>query len=96
MTQVGETKPQTKPQRQSQVVEQTGRLEKNLSTLHTAIGNLTDRLSAVLRSSAPPSVVEKGKDSVELVVLASAFKGFGDSVKLATFKIEDIFERLEL
>lgn len=52
-------------------------------------------MSSVLRSSAPAET-EKGKDGVELVVLANTVDGFADSVKLATYEIEDIFERIEL
>ena len=89
------TQSESQPQRQSQVGEQTNSLEGNLTTLHDNIGKLQDRLSAVLRSSVP-SEQEKGKDSVELVVLACTIEGFADSVRSATYKIEDILERLEL
>ena len=86
---------ESQPQRQSQVDEQTNRLEGNLTTLHDSIGKLQDRLSAVLRTSVP-SEQEKGKDSVELVVLACTIESFADSARSATYKIEDILGRLEL
>jgi uncharacterized protein YlxW (UPF0749 family) len=86
---------EVKPQRQSQVNEQVSRLEGNLTTLHDSIGKLQDRLSAVLRSSVL-SEQEKGKDSVELVVLACTIEGSADSVRSATHRVEDILDRLEL
>ena len=81
--------------RQSQVQEQVSNLEGNLAVLHDSIGKLTDRLSSVLRSSAP-SEAEKGQDRMELVNLACTIEGFGDSVRSANYKIEDILERIEL
>ncbi len=86
---------ESQAQKQTQVGEQTSRLEGNLTTLHDNIGKLQDRLSAVLRASAP-SEQEKGKDRVELVVLACTIEGFAGSVRSAMYKIEDILERLEL
>ena len=83
------------PQRQSQVTVQINNLERGLPTLHDKIKTLIDRLSPVLKSSVP-SETEESKDSEELVVLASTIKGFADSVRSATCKIEDILERLEL
>ena len=91
MPQVG----QLEAKRQSQVQEQASRLEGNLTALHDNIGKLQDRLSSVLRSSVP-SEQEKGQDRAELVNLASTIEVFGDSIKSATYKIEDILERLEL
>jgi phage shock protein A len=93
MPQVGQL--EAKPQRQSQVQEQVSRLEDNLTALHDNIGKLQDRLSSVLRQSAP-SEQEKGQERAGLVVFADTIEGFGDSVKSATYKIEDILERLEL
>ena len=81
--------------RQSQVQEQVSNLEGNLTALHSSIGNLVDRLSSVLRSSIP-SEAEKGQDRMELVNLACTIEDFGDSVKSANYKIEDILERIEL
>lgn len=83
------------PERQSQVTVQINNLERGLPTLHDKIKTLIDRLSLVLKSSVPSESGED-KDSVELVVLASTIEGFADSVKSATYKIEDILERLEL
>ena len=85
-----------KAQRQSQVNEQASRLEGNLTTLHDGIGKLQDRLSTVLRSSVPNEKATEGKDRQELVVLACTIEGFTDSARSATYKIEDILERLEL
>jgi hypothetical protein len=90
---MSQSTPETK--RQSQVTEQTNNLEGNLGSLHVQIDNLTDRLSSVLRSPEAPLAGE-GKDRVELVVLAGTIQGFGDSVRSAINKIEDILERLEL
>lgn len=86
---------EAKPQRQSQVAEQVSRLDGNLTTLHDNIGKLTDRLSSVLRQSVP-SEQEKGQDRIELVNLACTIEGFGDSVRSANYKIEDILDRIEL
>lgn len=86
---------EVKPQRQSQVQEQASRLEGNLTVLHDNIGKLQDRLSSVLRSSVP-SEQEKGQDRAELVNLACTVETFGDSVRSASYKIEDILERIEL
>ena len=88
---------EAKPQRQSQVAEQTNRLEGNLTTLHNSIDKLQDRLSSVLRSSVLlEQEIGKDKDSEELVNLALIIEGFGDSVRSANYKIEDILERIEL
>lgn len=84
-----------KPQRQSQVAEQVNRLEGGLIALHDSIGKLQDRLSCVLRSSVPLEA-EKGQDSVELVTLACTIEGFGDSIKSAAYKIDDMLDRIEL
>ena len=80
---------------QSQVQEQVSNLEGNLTALHDSIGKLQDRLPSVLRSSVP-SEAEKGQDRMELVNLACTIEDFGDSVRSATSKIEDILERIEL
>ena len=85
----------TKPQRQSQVQEQISRLEGNLTALHENIGKLQDRLAPVLRSSVP-SEQGKGEERAELVVLACTIEGFADSVRLATYKVGDILDRIEL
>lgn len=81
--------------RQSQVTEQSDTLRENLEALHDGIGNLTDRLSPVLKVPEVPKE-GGGKDRTELVILAGAIQGFDDSVKSATSKIEDILDRLEL
>lgn len=86
---------EAKPQRQSQVVEQVNMLESNLTTLHDSIEKLRDRLSSVLRPSLP-SEQEKSKDSTKLVNFACTIKDFVDSIKSATYKIEDILDRIEL
>ena len=93
MPQIGQI--EAKPQRQSQVAQQINNLERGLLTLHDKIKTLVDRLSPVLKSSVP-SESEEGKDSVELVVLADTIEGFVGSVKSATYKVEDVLERLEL
>lgn len=90
--------PKTKtqqPQRQSQVQEQVDRLDSNSTTLHNSIGKLQDRLSTVLRSSVL-SEQPVSKDREELVVLAGTIESFVDSVQTATYKIEDLLERIEL
>ena len=86
---------QPEPQRQSQVAEQVIRLEGNLVMLHDNLEKLQDRLSFVLRSSVP-SEQEKGQDRAELVHLACTIEKSGDSVRSATYKLEDLLERLEL
>lgn len=95
MPQTGQIEAKKSQQRQSQVAEQVNNLERNLPTLHDKIGTLIDRLSPVLKPSVP-SETEKGKDSVELVVLAETIEEFGNSVRSAIYKIEDVLERLEL
>ena len=84
-----------KTKRQSQVAEQVIRLEDNLTALHDNLGKLQDRLASILRSSAPPEQGE-GQDGAELVNLACTIEGFGDSVRVASYKLEDILERIEL
>ena len=86
---------EAKSQRQSQVQGQVDSLESSLTTLHDNIGKLTDRLSLVLRSDVP-SEQEKGKDKVDLVVLACTIEDFVDSVRSARYKIENLLERIEL
>lgn len=86
---------QVKPERQSQVTEQINNLENNLEALHDSIGDLTDRLSSVLKSPEAPTEGES-KDRVELVILAGTIQGFDDSVKSAVSKLEDLLGRLEL
>lgn len=93
MEELGQT--QVKPKRQSQVTEQINNLESNLGALHNSIGDLTDRLSSVLKAPEAPKEGES-KVRVKLVVLASTIQGFDDSVKLAISKLEDILDRLEL
>lgn len=83
------------PKRQSQVTEQINHLESSLEALHDRIGNLTDRLSSVLKASEAPMEGES-KDRVELVILAGTIQGFNDSVKSAVSKLEDLLGRLEL
>ena len=81
--------------RQSQVTEQINRLESSLEALHDKIGNLTNRLSSVLKAPEAPMEGES-KDRVELVILAGTIQGFDDLVKSAVSKLEDILQRLEL
>ena len=83
------------PQRQTQVAEQSDRLNRNMVTLHDRIEQLVDRLSSVLKLAEPPLSGE-GRDSEELVVLAATIKTFADSVRSAKYKIESILERIEL
>lgn len=89
-------------QSQSQVQEQTDRLESHLTVLHDSIGKLTDRLFPVLRSPVLPVLLEKeieakeDKIEVELVELASTIKYSRKSVNHAMCMVEDIIYRLEL
>ena len=84
-----------KIQRQSQVSEQSDRLNRGLITLHDKLGQLIDKVSCILRPE-PPKEGAEDKAKVELVVLATTIKTFGDSVKSANCKIEDILKRIEL
>lgn len=86
--------PTAEAKRQSQVTKQANNLKGSLEMLHDRIGNLTDRLSSVLKSEVPKE--KESEDKTELVILASTIQGFDDSVKSATSKIEDILDRLEL
>lgn len=90
MTGLGQT-----PERQSQVTHQTNDLAKSLLLLHDKIETFTDRLSSVLRTSAPTQKTED-KEHQELVPLASTIENSGAFVKSAIFKLEDILGRLEL
>lgn len=85
---------EAKPERQAQVPEQTSNLKGSLEMLHDRIGNLTDRLSSVLRPETPGE--KESKDRAELVILAGTIQGFNDSVKSTISEIEDILGRIEL
>ncbi len=82
------------PQRQSQVDDQLMYLEASSKMLHEGIDRLFDRLAGVLR---PPELSPAAEEvETELVHLAKRIKGYGDSVKSAAYRVEDILNRLEL
>lgn len=82
-------------QPQSQVSEMAIRQEQAAKYLHEQLGVLEDRLSAILRASAPTPSTQT-KEQRELVTHAARLADVAELIEAASSRIQELLSRVEL
>ena len=82
--------------RETQVREQMNRLEKAIAKVADVRGRVEDRISAILRPSAPCLGEAAGKDKAQSVPLAQELERLTELVNSIAFMDEALIERIEL
>ena|SRR3990167_11114754 len=81
-------------QREPQVLQQLGRIDRQTETIHQAISELEARLSGVLAPDTPNAI---GKEqSVPYVPLAGALASAADRLTGACGRLQSIIARIEV
>lgn len=84
------------PRGMPMIAIQLDRQAKSTEQLHALLSDLEGRLSGIVRS-VPPSVADQsGKNSMELVPLASGMAEQNNRIESACLRIMSLLERIEL
>lgn len=83
-------------QRTSHVEEQVGRLGSQIERALSLKCDLESRLSGVLRNDSPVATLDKPKEPVSLVPLATALSEYNLKLNVLCDRLESILNRLEV